>query len=164
MYCEGRQNKGPSGKRLFESVNCPRHLLRVNREVPNRELRGGQEGLKRGLKKAHKPCELEANIAHKPRIREGLNSGEEKAHKHKHFRPVVLGATPECPGDNPGLSLGQTHFVPGTNPGFLLSLHNGSPVCPLGQSRGRRAAEKVYVSKVSVPFSLAISCEVQTVN
>ena len=54
--------------------------------------------------------------------------------------------------------------VPGTNPGFLLVLHNGSPVCPLGQtpslflehSQGRRAAEKVYVLRVDVPFSLAI--------
>ena len=37
-------------------------------------------------------------------------------------------------------------------------LHNGNPVClglSLGQSRGRRAAEKVYVLKVYVPFSLA---------
>ena len=39
-----------------------------------------------------------------------------------------------------------------------LILHSGSPISPglsLGQSRGRRAAQKVYVKKVYVPFSLA---------
>ena len=75
---------------------------------------------------------------------------------------LLLGRPRDCPWDKPGLSLGQTHFVPGIKPGFLLILHNGSPVCPrdkpslsLRQSRGRRAAEKVYVLKVYVPFSLA---------
>ena len=61
------------------------------------------------------------------------------------------------------MSWAQTHFVPGTSPGFLLILHNGSPACPrdkpslsLGRSQGRRVAEKVYVFKVYVPFSLAM--------
>ena len=59
-------------------------------------------------------------------------------------------------GDDPGIA-------PGTHPSFLLILHNGSPVCPrnkpslsLGQFRGRREAEKVYVLNIYVPFSLAI--------
>ena len=64
----------------------------------------------------------------------------------------------------PGLSLGQTHFVPGQAQVLSLFLHNGSPRgkprLSLGQSRprdsqGRRAAEKVYVFKVYVPFPLA---------
>ena len=94
-------------------------------------------------------------------------SGKKKAHKHKLFGPVALGTPPECPRDKPGLSPGQSGFVPGTNPGFLLILHSGSPVCPwdipslsLGHSqfvpgtfRGRRAADRVYVLKVYVPFS-----------
>ena len=68
-----------------------------------------------------------------------------------------------------GLSQGQTGFVPGTNPlcprdepRLSPYLCTGSPVCPrdklslpLGQPRERRAAEKVYVFKVYVPFSLA---------
>ena len=65
---------------------------------------------------------------------------------------LLLGRPRECPWDKPmfspyftqwkpSLSLGQTHFVPG-----ILSL---------GQSWGRRAAQKVYVLKVYVPFSLA---------
>ena len=74
-------------------------------------------------------------------------SDKKKAHKHKPFCPVGLETTPgqtrvfslfytvearfhrACPWDKPGLSLGQ--------------------------SRGRRAAEKVYVRKVYVPLSLA---------
>ena len=65
-------------------------------------------------------------------------SGKKKAHKH----------------NKPGENLGQTQ-------GFLLILHSGSPANPglsLGQSQvcpGRRAAQKVYVKKVYVPFSLA---------
>ena len=43
---------------------------------------------------------------------------------------------------------------PGTDPGFLLILHSGSPANP-GLSLGRRAAQKVYVKRVYVPFSLA---------
>ena len=83
-------------------------------------------------------------------------SGKEKAHKHKLFGPVGLGTTP-------GMSWGRTWFVLGTNPlsprNKLIS-HSGSPGCPgttpaCPQSRGRRAAEKVYVLKVHMPFSLA---------
>ena len=77
-------------------------------------------------------------------------SGKKKAHKRKLFGPVALGTTP-------GMSQRQTEFVPR----FPL-IYNASPVCPwdkpslsLGQSQGRRAAEKVYVLKVYVPFSLA---------
>ena len=74
---------------------------------------------------------------------------------------LLLGHPGNVPGtkDKPGLSPGQSGFVPGTNPGFLLILHSGSPVCPLdkpslslGQFRGRRAADRVYVLKVYVPF------------
>ena len=61
------------------------------------------------------------------------------------------------PGISPGLSLGQTRCNSGTNPGFLLILHSGS----LGQTRGRRAAQKVYVKKVYVPFLLAMIKEVR---
>ena len=67
-------------------------------------------------------------------------SGKEKAHKHKLFGPVGLKA----------------------NPGFLLILHSENRGCPrdkpclsLGQTRGRRAAEKVHVLKVYVLFLLA---------
>ena len=86
------------------------------------------------------------------------NQGKKKAHKHKLFGPVALG-TRECPRDKPGLSPGQSGFVPGTKPRFLLILHSGSPVCPWdkpscpGDIRGRRAADRVYVLKVYVPFS-----------
>ena len=75
-------------------------------------------------------------------------SGKKKAHKHK------LSCS--------GCSWDDRRNVLGTNLGFLPILHNRSPVCPrdkpslsLGQSRGRRVAEKVYVLKVDVPFSLA---------
>ena len=75
------------------------------------------------------------------------------------FTGFVPGTNPVCPWDKSGEKLGQTQefsystkwkpdftgFVPGTNPGLSL-----------GQSRGRRAAQKVYVKKVYVPFSLAI--------
>ena len=75
-------------------------------------------------------------------------SGKKKAHKHTLFGRVALGTTP-------GLSQGQTQvfslfytmeaqFVPGTN-----------LVCPRDNPRRRRAAEKVYVLTVYVPFSLA---------
>ena len=80
----------------------------------------------------------------------GFISGKKKAHKHKVFGPVALGTTPD-------LSQGQTQFVPGTNPGFLLVFHSGSPVCP--SERGRREAEKVYVLKFYVPFSLAATSD-----
>ena len=60
---------------------------------------------------------------------------QENAHKPNFFGPVGLGTTP-------GMSWGQT-LCPRDKPSLSL-----------GQSRGRRAAEKVYVSKVYVPFSL----------
>ena len=69
------------------------------------------------------------------------------------------------------MSWGQARFVAGTKwvcprdkARFSAFLHNGSPVVrganrvstlPLGQSRGQRAAEKVNVLKVYVPFLLA---------
>ena len=91
------------------------------------------------------------------------NSQARKRHINTNFLVrLLLGRPRECPRDKPGFSLGQAHFVLGTNPGFLAILHNRSPVCPWdkpslcpGQSRGRRAAQKVYVLKVYVPFSLA---------
>ena len=60
---------------------------------------------------------------------------------------LLLGRPRECPGDTPGLCLGQSGYVPGTIPGLLLILRNGSPVCPR-QSRGRRAASRVHVLSV----------------
>ena len=65
------------------------------------------------------------------------------------LRPVE---NPVCPWDKSGGNLGQTQVVslfytvevPWTNPGLSQ-----------GQTRGRRAAQKVYVKKVYVPFSLA---------
>ena len=90
-------------------------------------------------------------------------SGKKKAHKHKLFGPVALGTTP-------GLSLGQTQFVPGMNPGcprdkprFSPYSTQWKPSLSLGQTRfvpgtnrWRMAAEKVYVLKVYVPYSLPI--------
>ena len=70
-------------------------------------------------------------------------SGKTKAHKHKLFVPVALGTTPGLSQGQTRLVLGQTHFGPGTSP---------------EQSWGRRAAEKVYVLKVDVPFSLKKLC------
>ena len=62
---------------------------------------------------------------------------------------------PQCPGDNRVCRWDKPTL---SQPRFLLVLHNGSPVCPrdklglsLGQSWGRRAAEKVYVLKVDMP-------------
>ena len=112
----------------------------------------------------HEPCR---SALHLPvRLGRGYVTGKKKAHKHKCFCPVGLGTTPGlsrgfhrvCPWDKPRFSPCSTQwkpdftgFVPGTN-----------PVCPwdkpglsLGQSRGRRAAQKVYVKKVYVLFSLA---------
>ena len=82
-------------------------------------------------------------------------SSKKKVHKHKLFGLVALDTTPGmslgqparfCPWDKPTLSRDKA----GTKPGFLLILHTGSPVCPrdkpslsLGQSRGRRAPEKI---------------------
>ena len=74
--------------------------------------------------------------------------------------PTVLSATPGMSQGHTGFSLGRTHFVLGTSPGFLLVLHNGSPVCPwgkptlsLGQSCGRRVAQKVYVKSLCAFFA-----------
>ena len=64
-------------------------------------------------------------------------SGKKKAHKHKLFCPVGLGT-------NPGFSLFYQRVRPWDKPSLSL-----------GQSRGWRAAQKVHVKKVYVPFSLA---------
>ena len=85
-------------------------------------------------------------------------SGKKKAHKHKLFCPVGLGTAPglsrgfhpgtnsvkiwETPGFSPYVAQckpGKPGLVPGTNPGLSL-----------GQTRGRRAAQKAYVNKVYV--------------
>ena len=71
----------------------------------------------------------------------------------------MFGYFPEVPV--PGLSLGRSGEKPRTKPGFLLILHSGGPANPglsLGQTRGRRAAQKVYMKKVYAPFSLAKCC------
>ena len=61
------------------------------------------------------------------------------------------------------LFLARPQECPRDKPRFLLILHNGSPVRPrdkpslsLGPSRGRKVAERVYVLKDYVPFSLPI--------
>ena len=92
-------------------------------------------------------------------------SGKKKAHKHKHFCPVGLRISPD-------LSQGQTGFVPGTNPvknwdtpgfspyftqwkpDFTGFFPGTNPFVP-GTIPGQRAAQKVYVKKVYVPFLLA---------
>ena len=101
-----------------------------------------------------------------------VTSGKKKAHKHKLFCPVGPSFHRTCPRDKLGLSLG----VPGTNPvknrdkprnspysthwkpDFTGFVPGTNPVKSQGQSRGRRAAQKVYVKKVYVPFSLANIC------
>ena len=80
---------------------------------------------------------------------------------------LVLGQPQVCPGDFTGFVCGTNSVKPWTNPEFLLILHSGSPanpglsegqtrVCPWDKPWGRRAAQKVYVKKVYVPFLLAI--------
>ena len=68
------------------------------------------------------------------------------------FVRLLLGRLRECPGDKPGLSLGQNGFVPGTNPGFSLFytaeaqfVPGTKPSLSLGQPWGRRAAEEFTV-------------------
>ena len=91
-------------------------------------------------------------------------SGKNKAHKHKLSGPVgcswddpgnVPGTNRVCPWDKLGF--------PGTNPGFLLILQSGSPGLSQGQTQfvlgtspGQRAAERVYVLKVHVPFFVSL--------
>ena len=97
-------------------------------------------------------------------------SGKKKARdiNINFFVRLVLRRSRVCPGDFTGFG-----FVPGTNPlrtwdkpGFSPYFTQWKPsfhrVCPwdkpslsLGQSRGRRAAQKVYVKKVYVPSLLA---------
>ena len=71
------------------------------------------------------------------------------------------------PGISPGLSLGQIQWKPGDKPGFSPYFTQWKPdfhrVCPwdkpglsLGQSRGRRAAQKVYVKKMFVTWPLFV--------
>ena len=82
------------------------------------------------------------------------------------FVRLVLGRPQVCPGDFTG-------FVPGTNPvktwdkpgfspcstqwkpDFTVFVPGTNPVCPRDNRWGRRAAQKVYVKNVYVPFSLA---------
>ena len=75
-----------------------------------------------------------------PRDKVGLSQGQTQVFSLLYTveAQFVPGTNPVCPWDKPGLSLGQTRFVPGT-------------------FRGRRAAERVYVLKVYVPFSFPIS-------
>ena len=61
---------------------------------------------------------------------------------------LLLGRPGEYLVDKPRFSPYFTQWKP--------SLSQGQPSLSLGQSRGRRAAEEVYVLKVYVPFSLAI--------
>ena len=82
-------------------------------------------------------------------------SGKKQAHKHKlnFLVRLLLGRPGECPGDKPRV-LGKSGFVPGTIPGFLLVFYNGSPVSPRDNPGDEGAAERVYVLKDYVPFSL----------
>ena len=77
--------------------------------------------------------------------------------KHKLFCPVGLGTSP-------GLSRGQARLVPGNKPGenlgqtqvfSLFYTVEARRFAGLGQTRGRRASQIVYVKKVYVPLSLA---------
>ena len=84
----------------------------------------------------------------------GTLSDKKKAHEHHVFGLVALGTSP-------GLFWGQVQFVPGTNPGFLFDFTHWKPSLCQGQTQfvpgtnpGRRVAEKVYVLKIYVPFSL----------
>ena len=99
-----------------------------------------------------------------------LNSGKKKAHKHKlfcgtrwssDFTGFVPGTNPVCHWDKSGEKLGQAQDFSL----FYTVEARFHQVCPwhkpglsLGQSRGRRSAQKVYVKKLYVPFSLAINC------
>ena len=115
------------------------------------------------MRLACKPCDPGRHLQECPKARAGKcpkKSGKKKAHKHKLFGPVALGTPRECPRDKPGLSPGQSGFVPGTNPGFSSYFTQRKPGLSLGQTRfvpgtfrGRRAADRVYVFKVYVPFS-----------
>ena len=82
-------------------------------------------------------------------------SGKKKAHEHKFFRPVGLGTTPGlsrgfhrvCPWDKPGENLGQTQVSP-----YFTQWKPSAPGLSQGQTRGRRAAQKVYVKKIMCLF------------
>ena len=104
-------------------------------------------------------CELEANAARKPWIREGLNReaqpwirhffGRKKAHKHKLFALVnfqmALGQTVGCPRGNRAKKFMCSPRNTG-NINFSLWLTGGL-------SQGCPDFQKVYVFKVYVPFS-----------
>ena len=75
------------------------------------------------------------------------------------FTGFVPGTNPVCPWDKSGEKQGQTQKFSL----FYTVEARFHRVCPWdkpglsqGQSRGRRAAQNVYVKKVYVPFSLAI--------
>ena len=74
------------------------------------------------------------------------------------FTGFVPGTNPVCPWDKSGEKQGQTQEFSS----FYTVEARFHWVCPWdkpglsqGHSRGRRAAQKVYVKKVDVPFSLA---------
>ena len=83
-------------------------------------------------------------------------SRKKKAQKHDFFLSGWSWDDPGfVPGISPGLSLGQARV-------FSLFYTVEARVCPrdkpslsLGQSRGRRVTQRVYVKKVYVPFLLA---------
>ena len=86
------------------------------------------------------------------------SSGKRKAHKHNFFVRLVLGRHQVCPGDFTGCVPG-THSVktwdkPGFSP-YFTQWKPGKPGTNPGLSKGQRAAQRVYVKKVYVPFSLA---------
>ena len=95
-----------------------------------------------------------------------LSQARERHININFFVRLVLGRPRVCPGDFTGFVLGTNPVKTSDKPGFSPYFHSGSPISPglsldkpglsLGQSRGRRAAQKVYVKKVYVPFSLAI--------
>ena len=87
----------------------------------------------------------------------GQGSGKKKAHKHKFFVrlvPVftgfVPGTNPVCPWDKPGEKQGQTQEFSL----FYTVEARFHRVCPWDKP-GLSQAQKVYVKKVYVPFSLA---------
>ena len=71
------------------------------------------------------------------------------------FVRLVLGRPRVCPGDFTGFVLGTNSVKTRDKPWFSPYFTQGKPGKPGFVPGSRRAAQKVYVKKVYVPFSLA---------
>ena len=147
--CKRGRRKGATSKIVKKCQNVFRQFSRRAKNVKNRQ------------KVSKSFSTLFDNFRAAPFFRPLLQSAEaRKRHININFLVRLLlghpgnvpGTNQVCPRDKVGLSQGQTQvfllfytaeaqFVPGTN-----------PVVP-GTFRGRRAADRVYVLKVYVPFS-----------